>query len=336
MNDMNHRFAIGLFGLVAVLVCALQSGCRQSGANRYSQRPLFGFGGTPTGNQQLASAQTPQVPDLQISDPQYQEFASSVANEVQGLNQKLGASDADNQLLNTEVASLQQKLQLANQYNQTLKEQLAGTSSQIQQAFLERENATRQLASLQQQLAQANDALRLAQQSSSSSQFASSSGNTPSQLPGATLRANNSLLEKLSAIQIPGGQARMDGDVIRIEIPSDRLFVPGTYQILPAQMPLLQNLVGTVRESFPRQIVGIEAHWDNTPLSPPGTTDQQLTATQALAVFDQLIRLGLPKRQLFTMAMASNRPRHQPGVVGGISPNRRIELVIYPETIDGS
>ncbi len=141
---------------------------------------------------------------------------------------------------------------------------------------------------------------------------------------------------EFSSIQIPGGQARMDGDVIRIEFPSDRMFVPGTYQIQPAQMPLLQNVVGTIKESFPRQIIGIEAHWDNTPLNPPTATHHQLTATQALAVFEQLVRLGLPNNQLFTMAMASNRPRHRQSLVNGVSPNRRIELVIYPETFDGS
>jgi len=143
-------------------------------------------------------------------------------------------------------------------------------------------------------------------------------------------------MRRLSEINIPGGDARMDGDVIRIEFPSDRLFVPGTYQVTPAQRPLLSEVVATVRRSFPRQIIGVEAHWDNTPLNPPGTTDHQLTATQSLAVSDELIRLGLPRRQLFTMAMASNRPRHSQGTRGGVSPNRRIELVIYPETYDGS
>ena len=72
------------------------------------------------------------------------------------------------------------------------------------------------------------------------------------------------------------------------------MFVPGTYQIQPAQMPLLQNIVGTIKESFPRQIIGIEAHWDNTPLNPPTATHHQLTATQALAVFDQLVRWDCP------------------------------------------
>ena len=343
MKDFNNRPVFWLICLFAACLCASQTGCRQSAASRYAERPaLFDFSNPPSwlgGGQQYANTSQPgaQVPDLQISDPTgAQQFADIGLGNAPGPNPRLGISDADNQLLNTELATLQQKLQLSNQYNQTLKEQLAGTSSQIQQAFLDRQNAAQQVASLQQQLAQANQNLQLAQQQGQAGRLVGAGGGTPTQLAGATMRANNSLLQKLSAIQIPGGDARMDGDVIRIEIPSDRMFIPGTYQIQPNQMALLQNVVGTVRESFPNQIVGIEAHWDNTPLNPPGTSHQQLTATQAIAVYDQLVRLGLPSNQLFTMAMASNRPRHQPGIVGGISPNRRIELVIYPETFDSS
>ncbi len=298
------------------------------------------FGGSAANQDRYAA----QIPEIEINDPRAQQanqIAGNAAREVYDLNQRLGSFDADNQLLNTEVAGLQQKLQLANQYNQSLKEQLAGTTNQIQQALLERQTAAQQVASLQQQLQQANQNLQLAQQQTQQQAgrlvgFGGANG-APTALPGtATVRANNSLLNKLSAIQIPGGQARMDGDVIRIEFPSDRMFVPGTYQIQPAQMPMLRNIVGTIRESFPRQIIGIEAHWDNTPLTPAGTTHHQLTATQSLAVFEELARLGLPEKQMFTMAMASNRPRHAAGLVGGISPNRRVELVIYPETFDDS
>lgn len=255
-----------------------------------------------------------------------QQFAS-LSNDVQRLNQRLGAYDSDNQLLNTEIASLKQKLQLANQFNQTLKEQLADTSGRFQQSEMARQAATQQLAASQQNQAnQTQNRLAGFGGSSAPTQFAG----------GATIRANNSLMRQLSNIQIPGGQARMDGDVVRIEFPSDRMFVPGTYQIQPAQLPVMQNIVSTILQNFPKQIIGIEAHWDNTPLNPSSTTHHQLTATQSLAVFDNLVRLGLPKTQMFTMAMASNRPRHPQGTVGGVNPNRRIELVIYPETFDGS
>ena len=129
----------------------------------------------------------------------------------------------------------------------------------------------------------------------------------------------------------------MDGDVIRVEFPSDVVFTPGTYQIRPDQMNTLRNIATTIRQYFPSQIIGVEAHWDGTQLNPPTTTHHQLTATQSLAVFNQLIQYGLPADQLFTMALGSNRPRHpQSNLGGGFSPNRRIEIVIYPESFNGT
>lgn len=351
MNDFSIKPVYRFVALILAVLCASLTGCQQPAANpqggeraalfNFNRSPLFGGNSRYANSQQTnANRYASQVPDIQITDPQqYQQYANNAANQVQDLNQRLGSYDSDNQLLNTEIAGLQQKLQLANQYNQTLKEQLAGTSSQIQQTFAERQAAAQQVADLQMQLEQANQNLRITQQQNQTAtgQLTSFNRGSPTQLAGgATIRANNVLSRRLSTIQIPGGEARMDGDVIRIEFPSDRMFVPGTYQIQSAQIPLLRNITGTIRESFPRNIVGIEAHWDNTPLNPAGTTHHQLTATQALAVFDNLVRLGLPNNQLFTMAMASNRPRHRQGVTGGVSPNRRIEIVIYPETFDGS
>lgn len=262
-------------------------------------------------------------------NPQY----AALSAEMQKLNQRLGSYDSDNQSLNTEVAALQQKLQLANQYNQTLKMQLSDTSNRIRQTEMERQAALQRLSDTEAKYQQ------MAKNGSPNSSVPGQpvgfgTGPVPSQFAGgATIRANNSLRQRMASIQIAGSQTRMDGDVIRIEIPTDRLFVPGTYQIQPSQLPLLQNLSATIRRDFPNQIIGIEAHWDETPLNPPTTTHHQLTATQALSVFDHLVRLGVPKNQMFTMAMAGNRPRYPQGVTNGVSANRRIELVIYPETI---
>ena len=83
--------------------------------------------------------------------------------------------------------------------------------------------------------------------------------------------------------------------------------------------------------------MGIEAHWDNSPIQPATLSHHQVTATQALAVYDYLVRTGLPSKQLFTMSLGSNRPRYNSvNPTTGISPNRRIEIVIYPETYNGS
>ena len=340
----NFGQSSGTFGRSTANNTSLGSGTRNTG--------IFGNTGTSS-NRNFDPAGLGQV-----GQP-------GIAQEYGRIQQQLGAYDADNQLLNTEVATLQQKLELANQYNQTLKQQLADTSDRITRNGNQQVIDQQQFASLQQQVQTYQRQLddqnrrltdqnqRLAEQDRLLAQQRENwQGNTAfqnqndqnrgtfqnssfsSNRGSATLRANNGLMQRLNSINIPGGNARMDGDIIRIEFPTDRLFTSGSYRVQPAQLPLLQNVASTIRQSFPRQIVGIEAHWDGTPLSPPGTTDHQLTATQSLAIFDELVRLGLPAKQLFTMAMASNRPRHQQRLVGGVSPNRRIELVIYPESYD--
>lgn len=348
---MNHCKSIYL--LVVVVLVAPFAGCRQPVTNPGQQQSFFNrpaiFGQRAFGQGQSTGGMFAQQQPLQIQTrtPQEYEAYANLSSQINELNQRVGAFDVDNQQLHTEIAGLQQKLQLANEYNQTLKQQLADTSGQVQQIQMEKVAIEQQYANTQVQMQQLNQRTQFQNdqfnqqrqqfEAQQREQFAQYQNNRPpTRLAGATIRANNSLMSSLNNINIPGGHARMDGDVIRIEFPTDTMFVPGTYQIQPAQAPLLQNIVRTVRQSFPQQIIGVEAHWDGTPLNPPGTTDHQLTATQALAVFNELLRLGLPPDQIFTMAMGSNRPRHPRGNRGGISPNRRIEIVVYPERYDGS
>jgi flagellar motor protein MotB len=344
---MNH--CTKPFVFFAVLF-ALLAGCRQPVANPGQPRQaMFDFPRPNLLGSSSAFASSRQQPlQIQTGTPQEYQAYSNLSSQLTDLQQRVGAYDSDNQQLHTEVAGLKQKLQLADEYNQQLKQQLADTASQYQQIQREKISVEGQLAANRAQMQQLSSQSQFQNgqylqqqqqfQDQQRQQFAQYSGNgVPATLAGtATVRANNSLLNRLSEINIPGGQARMDGDVIRIEFPSDMMFVPGTYDIQPAQAPLLENLATTIRQSFPRQIIGIEAHWDKTPLNPPGTTDHQLTATQALAVFNNMTRLGLSPNQLFTMAMGSNRPRYPAGNRGSISPNRRIEIVIYPESFDGT
>lgn len=340
-NVRKIRVGFGLLWVVVLTVVLLSAGCRQpTGGAQVGQSGtgLFGQSGPFAANSQQHSS---FVGNQMVNGDQANQAYGALAGEAQRLKQSVGAFDLDNESLNIEVAALQRKLQLANQYGQTLKTQLADTSSRVQRSDMERQSALERLAATEAKYQQmAKNGLPNASGNSGQSaqrQVGFGGGAVPSQFAGgATIRANNSLRQLVSEIQIPGSQIRMDGDVIRIEIPTDRLFVPGTYQIQPAQLPLLQDISSTLRQSFGKKMIGIEAHWDNTLLNPPTTTHHQLTTTQALSVLDQMVRLGVPKGQLFTMAMAGNRPKYPQGVSNGVSPNRRIEFVIYPETVDGT
>ena len=61
----------------------------------------------------------------------------------------------------------------------------------------------------------------------------------------------------------------------------------------------------------------------------------QLAAAQALAVLDTLTRRNrLPGQRFFVVAQGANRPLASNATQAGQTSNRRIELVVYPETVD--
>ena len=246
---------------------------------------------------------------LRVDSEREREIAR-LNSQIRDMQSRIGGFDTDNNGLHTEIASLKQQLQRTNNLNTQLRQQLGDMAASVQQ--LQQANGQ-----YQQQLAQAKTRSEQLARTGAPTRFAGS----------ATIRANNSLLQRLPQIRVDGVETRMDGDVIRIEIPTDRVFVPGTYQIAGQANQMLGSIATAISRNFPNQFVGIEAHWDNSPLG-GGVSTHQLTATQALSVFNFMANSGLPANQVFSVAMSNNRPRYQ----GNNVRNRRIEIVIYPET----
>ncbi len=316
-----------IFTLLAALL--MMAGC----ATNTPQQSMFGA--QPNSNPaNPAYAANPSL--FSPSGGAAQQNTQQLAAEMGSLNYKLQQFDSDNQNLNAQVAALQQRLQISNSYNDQLKQQLSDQMVQLQQART-------QIQQTPNQTQIANNGFQSGGTNYQNAGYQNAGSNTAGNVPtipglsannastpfaGATIRANNGLMNKLQAVQLPGFKTWMDGDVIRIEGPTDRLFVSGTYQLNTNDAGTITQLANTIRQQFPRQVVGVEAHWDGTPIEPATTSHHQLTATQSLAVFDLLVRSGLPNAQVFTMAMGSNRLRYPKGNPA----NRRIEIVIYPET----
>jgi flagellar motor protein MotB len=151
----------------------------------------------------------------------------------------------------------------------------------------------------------------------------------------AEIRANNSLLRTLTISSMPGINVRQDGDVIRIEVPSDQLFNLGSSQPKPGADGLLRAIAADLSQNYPQQLIGIEGHTDGSPVtSPQFPTDQHLAVAQAMTVYDGLTRAGgMPARQLFVVAHGGSHPIVSNGTDAGRARNRRIEIVVYPETI---
>lgn len=137
----------------------------------------------------------------------------------------------------------------------------------------------------------------------------------------------------LGMMALTGVEKRLDGGVVRIEVPADKLFEPGGANLLPAGAALLTQVSDEVERVFPGHFLGIEGHTDTEPLQNASWGSQhQLSVARASTVFDFLTsRTSLQQGQLFLVAHGPNHPVVSNATSAGRARNRRIELVIYPE-----
>jgi chemotaxis protein MotB len=234
--------------------------------------------------------------------------SQAIASQVQDLNRRVSQLDVNNADLHRQLAQAEQARQASQEQVSLLQKQLGEMASRLKDTQIARAEAEKQINAIQ-----ASTRAR----------------------GGATITANSSIRQSLATIAIPGLDIRQDGEVIRIEVPADKLFMPGTGQLITDGYRLLDEVAAAVQRNYQRQRIVVEAHTDDS-LSANPTAAHQLTTTQAQAVFQQLVQRGrLPARQLSVLAMGENHPLASNATPAGKAKNRRIEIVVYPDTIDG-
>ena len=148
------------------------------------------------------------------------------------------------------------------------------------------------------------------------------------------MTANNSLNATSNNLQIPGATITNEGSNVRIRMPADQLFRPGTADLNPASSMMLDQVADALVRQYQRRRVAIEGHTDTSAPSGAGYGSvYQLSSAQAQAVMNYLVqRGGVPTQQLFVVAQGANRPVADNQTPMGQAENRRIEVVIYPDT----
>jgi flagellar motor protein MotB len=151
--------------------------------------------------------------------------------------------------------------------------------------------------------------------------------------PGPAAAGAAAMRSAISQLAVGDLAVRLDGSVVRIEIPADRLFEDTTANLLPAGVALLTQLATELERVFPRHFLGIEGHLDSEPIRGEAwESAHQLTAAQAAAVFDFLAsRTPLEEGQMFLVAHGANHPVVSNATAAGRQRNRRVECVVYPE-----
>ncbi len=250
--------------------------------------------------------------------------------------------DANNRELHSQLAQTEQKNRIFEDQTNLLQQQLQDTASQLSNSLQAQQEVDSRFMQVQtdaeQQIqaarAQAQQQIQMAQ--AEAQQRVSALESTMQRRGGATIRANSSVARSLQAVTIAGLQVRQDGDVIRIELPADQVFVPGTANLNSGAIAMVDRVAGAIRQHYPRQVVGIEAHTDNRPMQGGAWNSQhQLSAAQATAVFEQLTqRHQFGARQLFVLGHGANYPVASNGTPAGQQRNRRVEVVVYPESVD--
>ncbi len=223
--------------------------------------------------------------------------------------------DSDNRDLHKQLAQSQQQTRLLEDQVKLMRQQLDETATQLAGAMQAQQVADQQVSTLQ-----ANLQRTAAQQRRS----------------GAKITANSSTQQMVTAVQIAGLNVRQDSDVVRIELPSDQIFIPQTASLTPQASAVLAQVAGAISQHYPRQKIGIEAHTDNAPLpESQWRSNHQLSAAQAMAVFEQLASTNqFATRQMFVLGHGPNYPIAANTSAEGQRRNRRVEVVIYPETIE--
>lgn len=218
--------------------------------------------------------------------------------------------DANNRQLHADLAQAQQRYQVAEDELKLVRNELRESAQKLNELQLARTQAEGKVQAL----------------TASTKRRA-----------GATITANSSLRRELPVIDLPGLETTQEGDVIRIRIPADQLFPLGSYQFTATASSVLDRVADAIARRYPRQKIGIEGHTDSSP--PPVNigvnTHHQLATWQTMAVFQHLTqRNRLPSQQFFTIAHGANHPRASNATAAGAAANRRVEIVVYPDSID--
>ena len=222
--------------------------------------------------------------------------------------------DDNNRQLTTQLAQSQQQMQLFKERSDLMQRQLQDVNNQLQQSRMASAQSSQQMRGLA-------DRVQVDQSLQERRGGAKLTANTSGKIVGDPLRDLGYAVEN-------------EGNVVRLRVPADQLFQPGTAQLTPSASGILDRVAEAFKRNYSRQRIAIEGHTDNSPLY-GGTfsTSHQLAAAQSNAVLEHLTRRNqLPVSQLFTLNHGDNYPIADNQSPANRANNRRIEFVIYSET----
>ncbi|MCC6124241.1 MAG: OmpA family protein [Pirellulales bacterium] len=241
---------------------------------------------------------------------QFEQQQATLTRQNQELVARAAKLDQDNQELGKTVAQWQQQSKVFEDQVAAMRDQLRAVNVQLAQAKSEKEDTDKKVQTLNASMQRQG---------------------------GVSITPNNSFLSTLPAVNLPEVFVRRDGDVIRVELPGDRLFETGSNRLKPGASETIAAAAAEVLRTYPDQMIAVEGHTDNDP-APGGQFrgNRELSFARAMSVYDVLAsRARIPDDQLIVVGHGANRPVMSNASLEGKRRNRRVELVVYPDRRPG-
>lgn len=190
------------------------------------------------------------------------------------------------------------------------------------------------LAQQQQQTLQAQAALRQSQQEIADLRRQANDSGTGNIAGGGT-RARQASLggSPLPLVKVSGAEVVPDGDVVRIRLESSQLFSAGRAELKPEVGGTLDRVAQVLRSEYSGRLVGIEGYTDSDPITKSKwKSNTELSVARSVALMHGLQSRGVPENQLFVAGYGAKRPLGSNDSKASKSQNRRVEIVVYPES----
>jgi chemotaxis protein MotB len=142
------------------------------------------------------------------------------------------------------------------------------------------------------------------------------------------------LLERRLRDEIRDKQVKLDltkrGLVITFV--QEVLFDSGKDVLKKEAHPILDKVVGVIKEKVPYRYIGIEGHTDNEPIKHSGwKSNWELSTARATTVLHYLEDGGVSPKKMQATGFGEHRPVASNDTRDGRQQNRRVEIVILPK-----
>lgn len=305
---------------------------------------------TPSsGTSSIASAfGFPSGPANPASDPTGFGYAAQISE----LERRAKLLDENNRQLHSQLAQSQQQVQTYRERSDLMQQQLGDMSAQLQQARIAAARPAPSSSPIAgspalpgvSSLATSSPALPSPSSVPPKSSLQNPSQN-PSQRSGARLTANTSRppssggtgstgglggASSIEPLRSLGYPVETNGTSLRVRIPADQLFQPGSSQWTSSAGSLLERVSNALRTASPNAQLLIDSYTDNstTALATAGSAEQ-LTSQQADSVMRYFVsRGGWNSSGVTIRSNGSEGPLMDNQSPSGRAANRRIEFIL--------